>query len=310
MLDNFATEFIRISCNLSAVVCCRVSPTQKGVIAKVLRSMNKGRVCCIGDGGNDVSMITESDVGVGIVGKEGNQASLAADFSILRFCDILPLILWHGRNCLLGTGRLSHFIIHRGTIISVMQAIFCSLFLFSPINLYQGKILVGYVTLYTFFPVFCIIVSYDVKRRTVMEYPELYYELNRRKVLSIKSFAIWNVISFYQGSIIMLLSFYFFEHELFSIVTITFSCLIVNEILMVGLSVRMSRLMVYAMGLSVFFYFLSFFILKDELRMPVGVFKFLGSVLVISMCAIVFSLVQKAWSRYFAPPMHTKLEVY
>ena len=45
-------------------------------------------VASVGDGGNDVAMIQESNVGIGIVGKEGLQASLAADFfnySILSF---------------------------------------------------------------------------------------------------------------------------------------------------------------------------------------------------------------------------------
>ena len=60
------------------------------------------RAAAIGDGGNDVSMIqvggtqchhvkvlTETllqaaSVGIGIVGKEGKQASLAADFSITQ----------------------------------------------------------------------------------------------------------------------------------------------------------------------------------------------------------------------------------
>ena len=39
-------------------------------------------IACVGDGGNDVAMIQEADVGLGIVGKEGKQASLASDFSI------------------------------------------------------------------------------------------------------------------------------------------------------------------------------------------------------------------------------------
>ena len=38
----------------------------------------------LGDGGNDVSMIQAASVGIGIVGKEGKQASLAADFSITQ----------------------------------------------------------------------------------------------------------------------------------------------------------------------------------------------------------------------------------
>ncbi len=48
----------------------------------MIRDFTGKRVCCIGDGGNDVSMIQAADVGIGIVGKEGKQASLAADFSI------------------------------------------------------------------------------------------------------------------------------------------------------------------------------------------------------------------------------------
>ena len=42
----------------------------------------KKRCAAIGDGGNDVGMIQEADIGIGIVGKEGKQASLAADFSV------------------------------------------------------------------------------------------------------------------------------------------------------------------------------------------------------------------------------------
>ena len=42
-------------------------------------------------------MIQAADIGVGIVGKEGKQAALASDFSIVRFKDIVPLLLWHGR---------------------------------------------------------------------------------------------------------------------------------------------------------------------------------------------------------------------
>jgi P-type E1-E2 ATPase len=36
----------------------------------------------IGDGGNDVRMIQEANIGVGISGREGLQAARAADYSI------------------------------------------------------------------------------------------------------------------------------------------------------------------------------------------------------------------------------------
>ena len=38
--------------------------------------------CVAGDGGNDVSMIQAASAGIGLVGKEGKQASLAADVII------------------------------------------------------------------------------------------------------------------------------------------------------------------------------------------------------------------------------------
>ena len=56
------------------------------------------QTCAIGDGGNDVSMIQAANAGVGIVGKEGRQASLAADFSITQFSHLGRLLVVHGRN--------------------------------------------------------------------------------------------------------------------------------------------------------------------------------------------------------------------
>jgi phospholipid-translocating ATPase len=55
------------------------------------------RIAAVGDGGNDVGMILEADVGIGIEGKEGMQASLASDFSLKQFGHLKKLILWHGR---------------------------------------------------------------------------------------------------------------------------------------------------------------------------------------------------------------------
>ena len=51
----------------------------------------------IGDGANDVSMIQEADVGVGISGKEGLQAVMASDYSIAQFRFLSRLLLVHGK---------------------------------------------------------------------------------------------------------------------------------------------------------------------------------------------------------------------
>jgi phospholipid-translocating ATPase len=50
----------------------------------------------IGDGANDVSMIQEANVGIGIYGKEGRNAALSADFAFAKFKYLQRIILVHG----------------------------------------------------------------------------------------------------------------------------------------------------------------------------------------------------------------------
>ena len=78
------------------------------------------RTTVIGDGGNDVGMIQEAHLGNRIVGKEGKQVSLDADFSIMEFLAGKLLLLWHGRLSYKRSAFLSQFVIHRGLIISII----------------------------------------------------------------------------------------------------------------------------------------------------------------------------------------------
>lgn len=50
----------------------------------------------IGDGANDVNMIQEADVGIGISGMEGLQAVMASDYAIAQFRFLTRLLLVHG----------------------------------------------------------------------------------------------------------------------------------------------------------------------------------------------------------------------
>ncbi len=76
-------------------------------------------------------------------GKEGRQASLAADFSILQFSFVTTLLLVHGRYSYKRSASLAQFVMHRGLIITVMQAVFSSIFYFSSVALYQGFLMIG-----------------------------------------------------------------------------------------------------------------------------------------------------------------------
>jgi len=52
--------------------------------------------CAIGDGANDVSMIQEAHVGLGIFGKEGRNAARSADFAFAKFKFVRRALLTHG----------------------------------------------------------------------------------------------------------------------------------------------------------------------------------------------------------------------
>lgn len=151
-----------MAANAPAVVCCRVSPTQKATLTEGVKQYTGKIVLGIGDGGNDVGMIQAADIGVGIVGKEGKQAALASDFSLLKFKYISKLLLWHGRLAYKNTSVMSQFVIHRGLIISIIQTIFSLVFYSIAIPIYNGYLMLGYTTVYTMFPVFCIIFDEDV----------------------------------------------------------------------------------------------------------------------------------------------------
>ncbi|KAG5645131.1 hypothetical protein DXG03_006848 [Asterophora parasitica] len=263
-LNLFKNEFIEIATKLSAVVACRCSPTQKADVARLIRKHTKKRVCCIGDGGNDVSMIQAADVGVGIVGKEGKQASLAADFSVTQFSFLTKLLLWHGRNSYRRSAKLAQFVIHRGLIISIMQAVFSAIFYFAPIALYQGWLMVGYATVYTMAPVFSLVLDRDVNEDLALLYPELYKELTKGRALSYKTFFQWLMISLYQGAAIMIMSLVLFENEFLHIVSISFTALILNELIMVALEITTWHIyMVISEVATLFFYVISIAFLPE-----------------------------------------------
>uniref|UniRef100_A0A8B9KVI0 Phospholipid-transporting ATPase n=1 Tax=Astyanax mexicanus TaxID=7994 RepID=A0A8B9KVI0_ASTMX len=214
-LKFYEYEFMELACQCPAVVCCRCAPTQKAQIVRLLQECTGKLTCAVGDGGNDVSMIQEADCGVGVEGKEGKQASLAADFSVTQFKHLGRLLMVHGRNSYKRSAALSQFVIHRSLCISTMQAVFSSVFYFASVPLYQGFLIIGYSTIYTMFPVFSLVLDKDVKSEVAMLYPELYKDLLKGRPLSFKTFLIWVLISIYQGKVgklflYILYIFYFF----------------------------------------------------------------------------------------------------
>ena len=238
MLAHYRDEFIALAVLLPSVIACRCSPTQKAEIADLIRQRTRKRICCIGDGGNDVSMIQAADVGIGIVGKEGRQASLAADFSITQFCHLTKLLVWHGRNSYKRSAKLGQFIIHRGLIISVCQTVYSIASHFDPKGLFKDWLLVGYATVYTSAPIFSLVTDRDVDEHLANLYPELYRELKRGEPLSYSTFFAWVFVSMYQGIAIQFLSqFLVGAVEGARMLSVSFTVLVINELVMVAVAI-------------------------------------------------------------------------
>ncbi|VDL83939.1 unnamed protein product [Nippostrongylus brasiliensis] len=293
-LQYYEAEVAELVCACTAVVCCRCSPEQKAQIVQLLRKYRAPlRVAAIGDGGNDVSMIQAAHAGIGIDANEGKQASLAADFSITQFSHVCRLLLVHGRFCYKRSCALSQFVMHRGLIISTMQAIFSCVFYFASVSLYQGVLMVAYSTAYTMLPVFSLVVDRDVTATNALTYPELYKELGKGRSLSYKTFCIWVMISLYQGAVIMYGALLVFDADFIHVVSISFSALIVTELIMVAMTVHTWH---WAMLLAQYF---------D--RQFVLSWIFISKTTAITAVSCLPLYVIKALRRKFSPPSYAKV---
>ncbi|XP_072935596.1 probable phospholipid-transporting ATPase IIB [Epargyreus clarus] len=253
-LRLFPEQMVEVLRRCSGVVVARCSPTQKARVARLLRA-KRLVVAAVGDGGNDVAMIQEADIGVGIEGAEGRAASLAGDVSVRAFAQLARLLLVHGRRAATRSAALCLFIVHRGLIVSTMQAVFSVVFYFSSVSLYPGFLMVGYGTVFTMLPVFSLVLDKDISSATALRYPQLYKQLTKGRQLSYKTFCIWIGISIYQGGVIMYGALVLFEDQLIHIVEISYTALILTELIMVALTVvTWHRLMVLAELVSLLMY--------------------------------------------------------
>lgn len=331
LLTHHRDAFIAIAVHLPAVIACRCSPTQKADVAKLIRSHTKKRTACIGDGGNDVSMIQAADVGVGIVGKEGRQASLAADFSITQFAHLTKLLVWHGRNSYKRSAKLAQFVIHRGLLISVCQTVFSIASHFEPIALYRDWLLVGYATLYTMAPVFSLVLDRDVDEGLANLYPELYKELTSGRSLSYRTFFVWVAISIYQGCVIqgasqlLVPAFYNSSQQhqqtpdaaaahndktgFKRMVSVSFTVLILNELVMVAAEITTWHpVMIFSILGTAALYFGSLPLLGDYYDLPYLItLSFWWRVAAISAASLVPVWAAKLIRRRVKPPSYRKV---
>lgn len=176
-LRTYERELLEIARQCKAVVACRLSPLQK---AQVVRLVKHGvspspLTLAIGDGGNDVSMIQEAHVGVGISGVEGMQAVRASDFAIGQFRFLERLLLVHGRYNYQRVAFTISYSFYKN--VALVLTLFCFTFFnaFSGATLYESFVGSMWNVLFTVLPVIVVgIFDEDVNPASALAYPGLY----------------------------------------------------------------------------------------------------------------------------------------
>jgi len=153
--EEWTRNFMNIAYYSRSVICCRVSPSQKSQVIQKMKNFDKNAVTlAIGDGGNDVSMIMEANIGIGIYGEEGLSAAQASDFSIGEFKLLKRLLFIHGRINLYRISNMILYFFYKNFVFTLLQ------FYFSFYTLGSGQTIIDdwYITCYnlifTAFPLF------------------------------------------------------------------------------------------------------------------------------------------------------------
>ena len=154
--EEWTNSFLRIAYHSNTVICCRVSPLQKSQVIQKLKEYDKNAVTlAIGDGGNDVSMIMEANIGIGIYGEEGLSAAQASDFAIGEFKLLKNLLFIHGRINLYRISKMILYFFYKNFVFTLNQFYFAFLSLGSGQTFVDDWYITCYNLIFTAFPL-CI----------------------------------------------------------------------------------------------------------------------------------------------------------
>lgn len=205
ILKHSMESFTRLAMLSRTAICCRMTPLQKAQLVGILKTVGY-LTLAIGDGGNDVRMIQEANIGVGISGREGLQAARAADYSIGKFKFLKRLILVHGRYSYNRTAFISQYSFYKSLLICFIQILFSFVTGLSGTSLFNSISLMAYNVFYTSLPVMTILFDKDMSETTVLQYPQILLYSQAGRLLNPSTFAGWFGRSLYHALVVFLIT--------------------------------------------------------------------------------------------------------
>ncbi|CAG8600931.1 28733_t:CDS:2 [Gigaspora margarita] len=219
--DELMECFLDSGIKCDALICCRASPSQKALLVRSIREKLKDSVVtlAIGDGANDIAMIQEAHVGIGITGREGLQAARSSDYSISQFRFLENLLFVHGRWSYVRVSKFALGTLYKCMCFYLTQGIFQIFAGFSGISLYEQWTLAAYNTLFSSLPVMAIgIFEKDLNYDTLMTFPRLYKTGQENSEFNVKVFFSWMFGAIYHAialsSVPILIHGYFHGYEI------------------------------------------------------------------------------------------------
>ncbi|KAK4773904.1 hypothetical protein SAY87_028923 [Trapa incisa] len=175
--DDMKDEFLLLAIRCSSVICCRSSPKQKALVTRLVKSGTRRTTLAIGDGANDVGMLQEADIGVGISGVEGMQAVMSSDISIAQFRYLERLLLVHGHWCYRRISTMICYFFYKNITFGFTLFLYEAHSLFSALPAYNDWFLSLYNVFFTSLPVIALgVFDQDVSSRFCLQFPKLYQE--------------------------------------------------------------------------------------------------------------------------------------
>ncbi|KAL3616770.1 hypothetical protein CASFOL_039164 [Castilleja foliolosa] len=172
MNDDVRNRFLSVAMKCDVVICCRVSPKQKALITRRVKEHSGKTILAIGDGANDVGMIQEADIGVGISGMEGMQAVMASDFSLPQFRFLERLLIVHGHWCYKRITKMILYFVYKNIAFGLTLFYYNIFTGFSGQDLYDDWYMVMFNVVLTSLPVISLgVLEQDVSSDVCLKIP-------------------------------------------------------------------------------------------------------------------------------------------
>ncbi|PKI40389.1 hypothetical protein CRG98_039235 [Punica granatum] len=175
--DDVKNMFLQLAMGCASVICCRSSPKQKALVTRLVKAGTGKTTLAIGDGANDVGMLQEADIGIGISGVEGMQAVMSSDIAIAQFRYLERLLLVHGHWCYRRITSMICYFFYKNIVFGFSLFLYEIYASFSAQPAYNDWFLSLYNVFFTSLPAVALgVFDQDVSARFCLKFPILYQE--------------------------------------------------------------------------------------------------------------------------------------